>query len=137
MAIVFGLWIECGEERDRHQVARHFDGFTHPVLTGRTLEWRARVVGPPSYPKGVAVGSGSLSNSSVRTLQDALEATESGLRLYAHLKQGPAFRFARVGWDPETVEMAELRDFVTRSASGESALSVECVMHDSLYRALG
>src|SRR6266852_7916017 len=94
MAIIFQMWAECGSEPDRGAHVKHFDGFQCTLLTGRTISWKA--FASSSLATGMSVESVELSKSGVRNLQDALETTESGLRLYHHLKSGPSFRFARV-----------------------------------------
>jgi hypothetical protein len=85
----------------------------------------------------IVVASSELSRSGVRELQDAVEATESGLRLYHHLQHGPPFRFARVAWEAENVPMAELRDYTEDCMPGEKLLRIECAMDDALYRDIG
>src|SRR4029434_1043865 len=81
--------------------------------------------------------SGDLSRSHVRNLQDALEVTEAGLRLYAHLKTALEFTFARVAWEAESIPMAELTDYLDVQEDGSRLLNLECVVDDALYKSLG
>lgn len=135
MAIVFEMWAECAGQDDRAALVKHFDGLQMDLLTGRTIQMQAR---PTSWlPTGMIVGSPGLSNTGVRSVQDALETTECGIRLYHHLKIGPAFRFARVAWEAENIPSAELKDYVSPLMPGESHLEIEGVFHDSLYKQLG
>lgn len=134
MAIVFEMWAECGTEADCAALVRHFDDFRTPLLSGRTISWMAR----QSYlSTAMVVSSSDLSNSGVRTVQDAIETTEAGIRLYSHLKDGPAFRFARVAWEAEIVPMAELGDYLEPLMPNQCRIAIECAMDESLYRQLG
>ena len=137
MAIIFELWAECADLEGTTHLAAHFQELRHTLLNGRTIIWKAEVVGPPSYPSGVRVYSPDLSSSHIRNLQDALEVTEAGLRLYVHLKAAPEFSFARVAWEAENIPMAELRDYLNFQDDGGSTLDLECVVDDALYKSLG
>ncbi len=132
MAIVFGLWVECRDASERVAVADHFNGAQQQLLTGKLVTWNAHA----DDPQGIFVGSTALSRSGVRTLDDSIETTEVGLRLYAHLREGPPFQYARVGWVPETIPRDELPGYVTKLVRG-CTLPLECVLHDDLYRTLG
>lgn len=137
MAIIFGLWAECQDEAGTQLLARHFTGLEHTLLNGYTIKWSVELCKPPDYALGIDVGTGHLSRSGSRTVQDVLEATEAGLHLYKHLQSGPAFRFARVGWEPASLTMSDLRNYVEDSVTGERRLQVECVVDAELYRQLG
>jgi len=137
MAIIFGLWAECQDEVSTQLLADHFIGLEHILLNGRTIKWDVELCRPPNYALGVEVGTGHLSRSGVRTVQDVLEATEAGLHLYKHLQSGPAFRFARVSWESACLTMSDLPDYVEDSLEGERRLRVECVIDHELYQQLG
>ena len=137
MAINFGLWAECKDEASTQLLARHFTGLEHILLNGRTIRWGVEILRPPVAPLGVDVGTGGVSCYGVRTVQDVLESTEAGLHLYKHLKDAPAFRFARVGWQPASLTMDDLHDYVDEYTTGDRRLSVECVIDEELYRQLG
>jgi len=137
MAINFGLWAECKDEESTQLLARHFTGLEDTLLNGRTIGWAVEVFRPPVDPLGVDVETGGVSCYGVRTVQDVLDATEAGLHLYKHLKDAPAFRFARVGWQPASLTMDDLPDYVEQWATGERRLLVECVIDEELYRQLG
>jgi hypothetical protein len=137
MAIIFELWAECADPERTRRLAAHFHELRHTLLNGHTITWGAEVALPPAYPYGVRVWSPDLSRSHVRNLQDALEVTEAGLRLYVHLKAAPEFCFARVAWEAENIPMAELRDYLNVQADGDCHLSLECVVDDALYKSLG
>jgi hypothetical protein len=104
------------------------------LLTGRTISWRASEADSPT---AMVASTPDLSSYGIRTLQEALECTESGIRLYRHLKDGPAFKFARVAWEAELVPLAELGDYVARIGKDECRLEIECVVDESRYRQLG
>jgi hypothetical protein len=137
MAIIFELWGECADPEQTKRLAAHFHELRHTLLNGHTITWSAEVDLPPSSPSGVRVRSPDLSCSHVRNLQDAVEVTEAGLRLYVHLKTAPEFRFARVAWEAESIPMAELRDYLTVQENGDCFLNLECVVDDALYKSLG
>jgi hypothetical protein len=137
MAILFEMWVECADESACRSIAAHFDGYQFTLHNGRIVTWEATVVGPPSFAVGVVVLSDVLSRYGVRSLQDAIETTESALRLYHHLKIAPDFRFARVDWDAENIPLAELSDYVATARNGQHRLTIECVLDEALYDQLG
>ena len=134
MAIAFQMWAECTTEAACATLVNHFDGVQATLLSGRRISWKAHQA---YLPTGMIVHSPDLSNRGIRTLQDAVEATESGVRLYRHLKDGPPFRFARVAWEAEYVPLADLGEWVVPCMPGQCRLDVECVMDELLYRNLG
>jgi hypothetical protein len=134
VAIIFEMWAECSSEAECAALIQHFDGFQMRLLTGRTISWKANRA---NIPKGMVVHSPDLSGYGIRNLQDALETTECGVRLYHHLKNGPAFRFARVAWEAELVPLEELGEYVVRAAPNECRIEIDCVIDNSLYRQLG
>jgi len=134
MAIVFELWAECRTDSECAALVRHFDGLRMPLLTGRTISWRA---GEADCSTALLADSLDLSSCGNRTLQDTLESTESGIRLYHHLKNGPAFRFARVAWEAQNIPLSDLHDYVTQDAGGQRHFEIECVVDEELYRQLG
>ena len=134
MAIIFELWAECSTKSDCTALVSHFDGLQMRLLTPRTILWRASEADSST---AMVASSPDLSRYGTRTLQDALEFTESGIRLYNHLKNGPAFRFARVAWEAELISLAELSDWVPPMGKDECRLEIECVIDESLYRQLG
>jgi hypothetical protein len=132
--IVFEMWAECAGEDECRALAEHFDGLRHTLLTGREVRWEASAELPEL---AVSVLSADLSSSGVRTLTDALETSEAGLRLYAHLRSAPPFRFARVAFEAGITPMKRLGGHVIPLRTKGSRLDVECVMDDALYRQLG
>lgn len=131
VAIIFELWAECGDRMACEAFARHCDGLRFDLLTGKRIEWKATV--EVSFQTvGVRAWAPELSRSGVRTITDALEATESGLRMYQHLKTAPPFRFARIDWEAANIPVCDLKDFIDNHR-----LCVECVMDDGLYDELG
>jgi len=78
-----------------------------------------------------------LSRSGVRSVQDAVESTECGLRLYHHLKSCPVFEFARVGWEVEMVTMLDLKEYIEPMGdTGELYCHLQCVISCNLYEQL-
>lgn len=134
MAIIFELWAECSTHSECAALVKHFDGLQMTLLSGSTISWRAREASPST---AMVASSPDLSSHGDRTLHDTLESTESGIRLYHHLKNGPAFRFARVAWEAENIPLAELSDWVAPCANSERRFEIECAVDESLYRQLG
>lgn len=129
MAIVFELWVETRSRASLDELKAHFSGLEWPLVTGRTVSCVAQIVDADAEARALVVHSPDLSDKGVRTVGDAVEATEVGLRLYARLRTAPDFAFARVAWDPENVSMSDLAEFVHQGFS--------CVVDDALYRELG
>jgi hypothetical protein len=113
MAIIFELSALCHGATEREAFVRHVDGFEHELTTtGRTIRWNSQpdTMYSPFAVTGHAAG---LSNRGVRTVVDALEATEAGLRLYDRLRSAPRFRYAIVGWDSGNIPPDELVEWLT------------------------
>lgn len=136
MAITFLLWAECKDGESTKRFADYFTGLEHNLLSGRTIKWTVEVTKPPET-LAVIVWSPDLSSRGVRTLQDALETTEAGLRIYKHLKAAPEFRFARADWEADKIEMGDLPDFIETTMSDGCRLGIECVVDEQLYKHLG
>ena len=108
MGIIFELYVECFEKTDAEQVAAHFAGLKFDLLTGTVAAWETDQDLHLRDTFGLTVYSHNLTASGIRNLQDALETTESGLRLYQHLQKGPNFEFAHVGIEAEQTSIADL-----------------------------
>ena len=137
MALIFELWAECRDSQGLSRLAEHFCGVSHTLLSGRTIAWAPAIVGPPHYVPGLSVCMPGLSNRGVRTVSDALEVTEAGLRAYHHLLGAPPFCYARVEWEAANIPMSDLPDFVSTLATGERRLSLSCVTDSALWEELG
>src|SRR5215469_2449983 len=133
VAIIFELWAECSTHPECAALVKHFDGLKMTLLNGRTISWRASEANPST---AMVASSPDLSSHGNRTLVDTLESTESGIRLYHHLKNGSAFRFARVAWEAGNIPLAELSDWVAPFANGECRFEIECAVDEALYRQL-
>jgi hypothetical protein len=133
--VILEMWAECRTEAACAALMKHFSDLEMALLTGRTASWNAAV--EPGQVAAMTVSSSELSRRGIRTVQDVLEATECGIRLYHHLKAGPQFRFARVAWEASNMPAAELGQYVTRQPDGPSNLDLQCVLHDELYQQLG
>jgi hypothetical protein len=138
MAIIFELYAECLQKDKAAQWEKHFDELTFTLATGKTVSWRAtqQNSGPEIY--AVVVHSPDLSRFGVRSVQDVVESTEAGLRLYHHLKSCPVFEFARVGWEVETVTVLDLKEWVEPIGNArEVYYRLHCVVSSRLYEQLG
>ncbi len=139
MAIIFDIYIECATPEELAAIKSHFEGLTLELQTGKKTCWQYS----PGDTEGVhacSLWSRQLSNSAVRTVTDAIECTEAGIRLYQHLHQGPDFQFARVAWEATLIEASYLEDFLDYYSCGNSEecrLSIQCVFTEALYEQLG
>ena len=132
--MTFEMWTECSTEAACAALMKHFSGLEMALLTGRTVSWKPAL--EPGQVVAMTVWSPELGRYGVRTVEDALETTECGIRLYHHLKTGPQFRFARVAWEAGNIPAAEVGEYVTQ-LGGRSSLDLQCVLDDELYRQLG
>ena len=86
MAIVFEMWAECRTQENCYALKQHFEALNNVFTTGRNISWRATIA--PWLSTALTVWSPELSNVGIRTMTDAIETTEAGIRLYHHLKSG-------------------------------------------------
>ncbi|MBN70862.1 MULTISPECIES: hypothetical protein [Gimesia] len=137
MAIIFDLYVECHTPEELGEIKSHFEGLTFELQTGKTTHWQFS----PEDIEGVyacSLWSRQLSDCAVRTVTDAIECTEAGVRLYRHLQQGPDFQFARVAWEATFIGGWELEDWLEPLGDpGESRLGLECVFTEARYEQLG
>lgn len=137
MAIIFDIYIECITPGEREAIRSHFEGLSFELQTGKITHWHYA----PEESQGMygcSLWSPELSRAAVRTLADAIECTEAGIRLYQHLHQGPDFYFARVAWEATLIEASYLEDFMKwEESSGDCRLTIECVFTEALYEQLG
>jgi hypothetical protein len=137
MAIIFELWAECHDPLSAQALVAHFADQHETLLTGRTIVWQAGLEPSAADQHAVTVWSPDLSRFGVRTIQDVVETTEAGLRLYHRLLLAPDFRFARADWQAGNIPLADLPEWVDVWAGGERHLDLDCVMDDALYQELG
>lgn len=137
MAYFFELWAECDGRHACEALVQHFNGLTFDLHTGKRIHCQASLVGATPDAQGVSVWAPELSRFGVRSVADALETTEAGLRLYKHLTIAPPFRFARVAWEPGNIPSCDLLDYLKPFFQTKRFLSLECVMDEPLYRDLG
>jgi hypothetical protein len=138
MAIIFELYAECLTKEKAAQLVTHFDGLEFDLCTGRSVHWTAtqETIGAQIFV--VEVYSSDLSRYGVRSVQDAVESTESGLRLYYHLQNCLVFELARVGWDVDCVTMLDLVEWIEPMGNtGESHCRIQCAVSNSLYEQIG
>ncbi len=136
MAIIFELFIECATKAGADNIAAHFGGLEHDLLSGKRIKWDIeRLENPNGF--GVAFSSPQLSHFGVNTLQDALEITEAGLHLLHHLKSAPSFRYARADLEASNIWSGDLADFVETTLQGDKYTNLECVLEEKLYQQIG
>lgn len=141
MAIIFDIYIECATPEELGAIKSHFEGLTLELQTGKTTHWVFQSDRNLQASEGVhacSLYSPQLSNWAVRTVTDAIECTEAGIRLYRHLQQGPDFQFARVAWEATFIGGWELEDWLEPLGdTGETRLELECVFTEARYEQLG
>ncbi|QDT95993.1 hypothetical protein [Gimesia aquarii] len=142
MAIIFELYVDCNTPEELAAMKTHFSGFTLELMTGKKTEWEfdcSPDIWAGTYDlHAFGLWSSDLSRSGVRSLVDAIECTEAGIRLYKHLCDGPAFQFARVAWEADLICRPELEKYLEPlESSSEKRFCVECVLSETLYEKLG
>lgn len=133
MSIIFELWAECQDSAAAQAFKQHFSSLEYTLMTGRTIRWEMSIY--PDHPAESIALSGSsddLSRFGVRTLTDALEATEVGIRLYHHLLSAPDFQFARIDWEARNIPVRDLPEYCE-----PEPLSLQCVLQEQLFRSFG
>ena len=135
--IDFELWIECDNAEEAERQAQHFSGLHFTLLNGNTVAWDLEV--NPKYLAafGVTLRSPQLSRYGIRTAQDAIDMSESGVRLYHHLLTAPEFLFARAAVEPTLITTAELADFFELQAGGFYTCPFSCVLSQRLAERIG
>ena len=134
MAIIFELWAECESQEDAQRFANHFSGFSHPVRDGRIVSWKTDPISAAFHPAGFCAFADGLSRYGVRTINDALDATEAGLRAYHHLLSAPPFRYALIDWEAANFPMCDLPTYVE---GNQPWLQLECIMDERRWEEIG
>lgn len=133
--IDFELWVECSNVEEAERQAQHFTGLGFTLLSGLAVTWQLEI-NPRhlEYVKafGVTLRSPQLSRYGVRTVQDAVDMSESGVRLYHHLLTAPEFLFARAALELTLIPSAELDDFFELQAGGFHTCGFSCVLSQQL-----
>ena len=131
----FEIWVECNDAEEAERQAQHFTGLHFRLLSDLDVTWQLE-----TNPKhldyvqayGVALRSPQLSRAGIRTVQDAVDMSECGVRLYHHLLTAPDFLFARVALEPTLIPSAELSDYFELQASGFHTCGFSCVLSQQL-----
>lgn len=136
MAIIFELWVECETKEQTEAVAQHFEGLSFTLLSGLEVTWQIVVEEIVSGTSGVSLWSQQLSPYGVRTVQDAVDMSECGIRLCHHLLSAPEFLFARVAVE-SNLSAQQLTDYFTPQPDGFRTTRLDCILHDKLAQELG
>ena len=136
MAIIFELWVECESEAQSEKHISHFEGLKFTLLSGLNVSWKTRIERTYSGTAGIEVWSPQLSNFGIVTVQDAIEMSECGIRLYHHLLSAPDFQFAYIAFNP-SICVAEIGDYLSLMADGSRSCSFSCVLNDKLVQQIG
>lgn len=139
MSIVFELYIECLGKVDAENIASYFSNVTLKLLSGVTASMSVTQQLSESGAFGVVVFPNVGGLRGVRILQDAIDCTEAGLRLYKHLQEAPKFDFAHVGIEAEQTSMDDLPNYIHAIGVPEGAIwmDFQCVISNNLYKKLG
>ena len=116
MAVIWEFWVEGHDTAETSALVSHFEGLVTPRLGGGQIAWH--VVSKEPTSQGLSIWSREAPQGHAATVADAVTLTEAGLRLFAHLKSGPPFRFAHAGWEASLVTSAELADYLTVTSAG-------------------
>ena len=130
MAITFELWVECESREQAEKHIPHFDGLTFTLLSGLEVSWKSGIDAMWTET-GVEVWSSQLNNWGICTVQDAVDVSECGIRLYHHLLTAPNFDFAYTAWNPN-ISVAEMEDYFSVSPDGHRSCNFACVLSERL-----
>jgi len=135
--IDFCLWAECETEENLQALKNHFDGLEHTLLTGRRIHFSAGI--DNEEVRGLVVNAREICEHGcgISTLQETLDATETGIFLYHKLLDAPDFRFAHVGFDAYKTTSEYLFESVFTYADGNRWIEFECVVNEHFYNQLG
>ena len=136
MAIIFELFVECETREGAERQARHFEDLSFALPDGSTPAWQCYSEQTYSGTWSVEVSSPQLGEGGGSTVQDALEMSECGIRLYHHLLTAPEFIYAYTGFNP-CCPVAELGDFLSEGADGLRSCPFTCVLGDAQAQAVG
>ena len=135
--IDFGLWAECESEESLQQLGSHFHNLEYSLLTGRKIHFSAAIINEEARGLEVIAREICEHGKGIGTLQETLEATETGIFLYHKLLDAPDFRFAHVGFDAYKTTSHFLFESVYTMNNGERWVAAECVVSEQLYNQLG
>ena len=136
MAIVFELFVECEAKEQADRQAAHFAGQSFSLPSVCEAFWKSSVEQTYSGTWSVEVWCDQLDHWGICTLQDALEATECGIRFYHRLLTTPGFLYAYTGFNP-CCPAAELTDSLKVNSDGSRSCPFTCVLSDALAQTLG
>ena len=136
MAIIFELFIECETKEAADQQVTHFAGQSFLLPSGREASWKSSVEQTYSGTWSVEVYSDQLDHWGICTLEDAVNATECGIRFYHRLLTAPEFLLAYTGFNP-CCPAAEISDFFKVGSDGSRSCSSTCVLNNTLVQTLG
>ena len=131
MALIFEMWVECNNEADAERQKKHFDGLSFTLLDGFEVSWTTEIERTSSMTSGVSIWSKQLSDKGVRTVEDAVNMSECGVRLYHHLLSAPDFLFAHAAVEAN-IPASQITDFFTAQQGGFNTCSLHCVLHEKL-----
>ncbi len=131
MAIIFELVVECETKEQAEKQFSHFEGLTFTLLSGLKVSLQTSIQQTDSGTSTLEVSSPQLNGWGVCTVQDAVDMSECGVRLYHHLLSAPDFQFAYIGFNP-SICVAELGDYLSLSSDGYRSCSFSCVLDDKV-----
>lgn len=137
MAIPFCLWVQCRTADAIQLLASHFRDWTYTNLNGEVVGCDVDTETQSDKYHCAMICPSRLGDWGIRKVKHAVDSTEAGLRLFHRLLTAPPFAFARVGWDADTISIADLPDYIEELREQEKYLPLECVLDNSLHDELG
>jgi hypothetical protein len=141
MAWIFSLSAECGSNKHQAELfAKHFDGLSFGLITGKSSTCHSNVQKGHEGNWWAVVCPDNISRSGNSTLDDAIDFSELGFRLYKRLMSAPSFRFALVGCEvDEFRSYSELLDDVGTYSDGHRELTYfdGLVLREDVWKELG
>jgi len=125
MALPFEFCIECGaNKQDAELMLLHFSQLSFQLLTETICEFNLNLWQDGSQNWWCEMYPKNLTNSGVRTVKNAVELSEVGLRLYHRLLTAPNFRIALIGFDVGGMwSLSELRLYRDHHEDGSKWLN--------------
>ena len=140
MALPFEFCIECGaNKQDAELMLLHFSQLSFQLLTETICEFNLSLWQDGSQNWWCEMHPKNLTNSGVRTVKDAVELSEVGLRLYHRLLTAPNFRIALIGFDVGDMwSISELRNYINHFHDGSKSLRFRgLVLRKNVWEELG
>jgi len=120
MAYVYSLSTECGPDKSKAELfASHFLDLSFELVTGHVSRCSVAVHPDEEHNWWVDVYPDHITRTGGSSLQDAIEVSEVGFRLYGRLRSAPQFRYSLFGCEVSEFRLySELADEISVRRDG-------------------